>query len=110
MGYAVDHEEMEEGLAKSRERVVQILLCQEIYELEQRRLFRGPVWNDVALESEIPNPGDFKANFVGDTPIVVARGRDGAVHAFVNRCAHRGALVCREMRGSSMTHIWIYHQ
>jgi anthranilate 1,2-dioxygenase large subunit len=82
----------------------------EIHELEQRRLFRGPVWNYVAIESEIPNPGDFKANFVGDTPIVVARGRDGAIHAFVNRCAHRGALVCREVRGSSMTHVCIYHQ
>src|SRR5215469_15370877 len=82
----------------------------EIYELEQRRLFRGPVWSYVAIESEIPNPGDFKANFVGDTPIVVTRGRDGAIHAFVNRCAHRGALVCREMRGSSTTHVCIYHQ
>jgi anthranilate 1,2-dioxygenase large subunit len=46
---------------------------QEVYELEQRRLFRGPVWNYVVLESEIPNPGDFTANFVGDTPIVVSR-------------------------------------
>jgi phenylpropionate dioxygenase-like ring-hydroxylating dioxygenase large terminal subunit len=83
---------------------------QEVYELEQRRVFRGPVWNYVALESEIPNSGDFKANFVGDTPTVVSRGRDGAIHAFVNRCAHRGALVCREMRGNSTTHVCIYHQ
>jgi len=83
---------------------------QEVYEVEQRRLFRGPVWNYIVLESEIPNPGDFKANFVGDTPIVVSRGRDGAIHAFVNRCAHRGALVCREMRGNSTTHVCIYHQ
>jgi hypothetical protein len=31
-----------------------------IYALEQERLFRGPVWNYVALEAEVRNPGDFK--------------------------------------------------
>ena len=81
-----------------------------IYELEQHRLFRGPVWNYVALEAELPNPCDYKAAFVGDTPIVLTRGRDGELHAFVNRCAHRGAMVCRTMRGNSATHVCIYHQ
>ena len=28
-----------------------------IYALEQERLFRGPVWNYVALEAEVPKPG-----------------------------------------------------
>ena len=64
-----------------------------IYELEQEKLFRGPTWNYVALEAELPTPGDFKATFVGDTPVVVTRDKAGALHAFVNRCAHRGALV-----------------
>ena len=41
---------------------------QELYDLEQERIFRGPVWSFVALEAEIPNPGDFKSTFVGDTP------------------------------------------
>ena len=71
-----------------------------IYALEQERLFRGPVWNYVALEAEVRNPGDFKATFVGETPIVINRGKDGGLNAFVNRCAHRGALVCRELRGN----------
>ena len=81
-----------------------------IYELEQHRLFRGPVWNYVALEAELPNPCDYKTAFVGDTPIVLTRGRDRELHAFVNRCAHRGAMVCRTMRGNSATHVCIYHQ
>jgi len=81
-----------------------------IYALEQERLFRGPVWNYVALEAEVPKPGDFKATFVGETPIVINRGKDGALHAFVNRCAHRGALVCRELRGNRLSHLCIYHQ
>src|SRR5260370_8573710 len=81
-----------------------------IYALEQERLFRGPVWNYVALDAEVPKPGDFKATFVGETPIVINRGKDGALHAFVNRCAHRGALVCRELRGNRLSHLCIYHQ
>jgi len=49
-----------------------------IYEQEQAKLFRGPTWNYVALEAEIPNPGDYKSTFVGDTPVVIARVKMGA--------------------------------
>jgi anthranilate 1,2-dioxygenase large subunit len=88
----------------------QMFLDPAIYEREQERLFRGPVWNYVALDAELPHPQDFKATFVGDTPVVVTRNKDGTLHAFVNRCAHRGALVCREPRGNRATHVCVYHQ
>jgi anthranilate 1,2-dioxygenase large subunit len=65
----------------------------EIYRLEQQKIFRGDHWSFVGLEAEIPNPGDFKSTFVGDTPVVVTRGKDEAVHVVENRCAHRGATV-----------------
>ena len=35
----------------------------EIYDLEEERIFRGPTWSFVALEVELPNPGDFKSTF-----------------------------------------------
>src|ERR671930_145153 len=54
-----------------------------IYELEQEKLFRGPTWNYVALEAELSTPGDFKATFVGDTPVVVTRDKEGVLHAFI---------------------------
>jgi anthranilate 1,2-dioxygenase large subunit len=82
----------------------------ELYRREQEAIFRGPVWNYLALEAEIPNPGDFRAGWVGDTPVVVNRDRDGTVKAFVNRCAHRGALVRRELAGNAAEHVCIYHQ
>jgi anthranilate 1,2-dioxygenase large subunit len=82
----------------------------EIYQREQRRIFQGPVWNYLGLDAEIPNPGDFRATYVGDTPIVFNRSEHGAVRAFVNRCAHRGALVRRELSGNAREHICIYHQ
>jgi anthranilate 1,2-dioxygenase large subunit len=82
----------------------------EIYAREQERIFRGPVWSFLGLDGEIPNPGDFRASYIGETPIIFNRDKSGAVRAFVNRCAHRGALVRRELSGNAEQHICIYHQ
>jgi anthranilate 1,2-dioxygenase large subunit len=82
----------------------------EAYQAEQERIFRGPVWNYLALEAEIPNPGDFRAISIGDTPVIVNRARDGSLHAFVNRCAHRGSQVQRHAYGNTKVHICCYHQ
>jgi anthranilate 1,2-dioxygenase large subunit len=82
----------------------------EIYAREQRQIFEGPTWNFLALDAEIPNPGDFRATRIGETPVIVNRDGAGAVKAFVNRCAHRGALVRREASGNARNHICIYHQ
>lgn len=82
----------------------------DVYDREQERIFRGPVWNYVAIEAELPNAGDFKTSFVGDTPVIVSRAEDGSVHVFVNRCAHRGSIVRRETHGNSLEHRCVYHQ
>ena len=73
----------------------------DVFAREQEAIFRGPVWNYVALEAEIPQPRDFKTTFVGDTPIIVSRAEDGSLHALVNRCAHRGATVQRQACGNA---------
>ena len=82
----------------------------EVYRLEQERIFRGPIWSFVAMEAEIPHPNDFKSTFVGDTPVVVARDGEGLLSAWVNRCAHRGAIVCRAARGNARSFACAYHQ
>jgi len=82
----------------------------DVYQREQERIFRGPVWNYVGLEAEIPSSGDFKTSFVGDTPVVLSRADDGGVHVFVNRCAHRGATVQRHASGNTKEHRCVYHQ
>ncbi len=82
----------------------------EIYRREQQQIFRGPVWNYLGLDAEIPNPGDFRATYIGETPVVFNRDEAGVIRAFVNRCAHRGALVRRELTGNAREHICIYHQ
>jgi anthranilate 1,2-dioxygenase large subunit len=81
-----------------------------VYQREQERIFRGPVWSYLGLDAEIPNSGDFILTSIGDTPIILNRDAEGAPRAFVNRCAHRGALVCHKLRGHADTHTCIYHQ
>ncbi len=81
-----------------------------IYQREIERIFHGPTWNFVALEAQIPNPGDFRRSYVGPTPVVVARDTDGSVHVFENRCAHRGAEFCRAQHGNAREFICPYHQ
>ncbi len=76
---------------------------------EQQHVFEGPVWNYLALEAELPEPGDFKTTYVGRMPVVVTRDDDGEVYAFENRCAHRGALIVLNDMGNAKEHTCVYH-
>ncbi|HEX4183398.1 MAG TPA: anthranilate 1,2-dioxygenase large subunit AndAc [Caulobacteraceae bacterium] len=88
----------------------EIFSSQAVYDREQELIYRGPTWSFLALEAEIKAPGDYKSTFIGDTPVVVTRTEDGEVAAWVNRCAHRGAMVCRLLKGNALSHGCVYHQ
>jgi len=81
----------------------------EIYRLEQERIFRGPVWNYLCLEAELPEPGCFRTTYAGETPVIVTRSKDGGIHALVNRCAHKGAMLCLEPGGRRQAFTCVYH-
>jgi anthranilate 1,2-dioxygenase large subunit len=81
-----------------------------VYAREQERVFRGPTWNYLCLEAELPRPGDFLTTRLGETSILVNRAADGRIHAFVNRCMHRGAELRREACGNAEAHVCVYHQ
>src|SRR3954453_16246632 len=66
----------------------------EQYRVEQERIFKGSTWSYLCLAGQIPNPGDWVATTVGEVAVIVARVADGKINAFVNRCAHRGNLLC----------------
>src|SRR5438270_4154596 len=86
----------------------------EIYRAERDRVFLGPTWQYLALAEDLPQPGDYATTFLGETPVIVTRGDDGQIHAMLNRCAHRGNLVCLKRRGHSddgltcVYHAWRY--
>ncbi|WP_192813247.1 FAD-dependent oxidoreductase [Oceanibaculum indicum] len=81
-----------------------------IYGLEVEKIFKGRTWNYVGLEAEIPNPGDFTRSFVGPVPVVVSRDEEGGINVFENRCSHRAAEFCRELRGNVQEFVCPYHQ
>ena len=83
---------------------------QTIYEREVEKIFHGRTWNYVALECEVPNPGDFIRSNVGPTPVVVVRAADCSINVFENRCSHRAAEFCRELSGNTKEFVCPYHQ
>ena len=82
---------------------------QAVYREEQEKIFRGATWNYLCLEAELAEPQSFLTTFVGDMPVVVTRDAQGALHAWENRCAHRGALVVMQARGKAERFACIYH-
>ncbi len=80
-----------------------------IYALEQQKIFRGPVWHYLCLEIEVRKTGDIRTGWIGDTPIIVARAEDGLLHAMVNRCAHKGAMVCLKNGDNKKSLTCVYH-
>jgi anthranilate 1,2-dioxygenase large subunit/terephthalate 1,2-dioxygenase oxygenase component alpha subunit len=82
---------------------------QSLEQQEQERIFRGPTWNYLCLEAELPEGGSFRTTFVGETPVVVVKDDDGEIYAFENRCAHRGALLALEKSGKVENFQCVYH-
>jgi phenylpropionate dioxygenase-like ring-hydroxylating dioxygenase large terminal subunit len=79
-----------------------------IFADEMARIFhRG--WVFVGHASEIPRPGDFVTRPIGTQPALMVRGQDGEIAVFLNRCMHRGTMVCAAERGSARTFTCPYH-
>ena len=79
------------------------------YRAELRRIFEGPVWNFVCLESDVAARGEYRTTFIGEMPVIVVRDNDGEIHAFENRCAHRGALIALDDQGTAKHFQCVYH-
>ena len=82
---------------------------EDIYRRELKQVFQGEAWNFLALECEIPDAGDYKTATVGEIPVIVVRDEAGTVNAMVNRCAHRGNLVCIDEAGNTERLTCVYH-
>jgi phenylpropionate dioxygenase-like ring-hydroxylating dioxygenase large terminal subunit len=82
---------------------------EDLYREEQSKIWRGDTWNYLCLEAELAEPKSFITTFVGDMPVVVTRDAHGKLNAWENRCAHRGALVCMQPRGTAERFSCIYH-
>ncbi len=85
----------------------------EVFETEQDQIFEKS-WFCAARSGDLANPGQFKTVQVGRESVLVVRGRDGALRAFLNVCRHRGAVLCTEATGEVKRnlqcpyHAWTY--
>ncbi len=80
----------------------------DIYALELEKIwYRG--WVFVGHESEVAKPNDYVVKSIGPQPIIMTRDKQGEVHLLLNRCAHRGNLVCDAPRGNSSAFRCPYH-
>jgi phenylpropionate dioxygenase-like ring-hydroxylating dioxygenase large terminal subunit len=79
-----------------------------VFELEMERIF-SRAWLYVAHESELREAGDFVASRMARLPVLTTRDSEGSINVLVNRCGHRGAMVCQEERGNSRAFRCPYH-
>jgi p-cumate 2,3-dioxygenase alpha subunit len=79
----------------------------EIFEMEREKIF-SKCWLYLGHESELKENG-FITRTVTGRPLIFCRDSDGKLRAFLNSCPHRGAMVCRERRGSGKVFQCFYH-
>jgi len=83
----------------------------EFHELDRDAIFAA-TWQHVADEHQLGRPGDHVVTDVAGEPIIVVRGKDGALRAFYNVCRHRGGPLALKDGNADMLickyHGWTY--
>lgn len=78
------------------------------FQLEVERIFkRLPL--ALGTSAELREPGAFRTTEVAGIPVLLARGSDGEVRAFLNACTHRGAPVESRACGKTRRFTCPYH-
>ncbi|MCC4594150.1 Rieske 2Fe-2S domain-containing protein [Xanthomonas campestris pv. phormiicola] len=80
----------------------------DLFELEMKHIFEGN-WVYLAHESQIPNANDYYSTCIGRQPVVITRDKSGQLHAMINACAHRGAMLCRRKHGNKGSFTCPFH-
>lgn len=85
---------------------------QAVFNLEMDRIFHR-TWLYIGHTSEIPKAGDYRTRLMGRQPVVMMRGVDGEVRVLMNRCRHRGSVICESDSGNTKHlrcwyHGWVY--
>ena len=79
--------------------------------VEQERVFARS-WQYATRTELVAEPGSMTPAWAGTLPVLVVRGADGELRAFVNVCRHRGHLLCQaDTRRETIQcpyHAWTY--
>src|SRR5918992_3506872 len=79
-----------------------------IFDLEMERVF-GRAWLVLGHESQVKSSGDYFTTRMGREPVIVIKKENKEIGVLVNRCAHRGSMVCAEGRGNTERFVCPYH-
>jgi len=85
-----------------------IFTDEKLFDLEMTHIFEGN-WVYLAHESQIPEPNDYFTTWIGRTPVIITRSKEGELSAVVNACAHRGAMLCKKKAGNKSTFTCPFH-
>ncbi|WBO22466.1 aromatic ring-hydroxylating oxygenase subunit alpha [Sphingomonas abietis] len=80
----------------------------EFFAAEMARVIR-PSWQLVCHASDVAGAGDFHTLDYAGESVVVVRGRDGGLNAFINVCRHRGARLLDGPSGCAKRLVCPYH-
>ncbi len=98
-------DDIEHGVFRCRR---DIFTNADLFELEMKHLFERN-WVYLAHESQIPNNNDYYTTSIGSQPIVITRDKTGELHAVINACAHKGAMLCRRKHGNKGSFTCPFH-
>jgi len=98
-------EDPEHGIYRARR---DVFTDPDLFELEMKYIFEGN-WIYLAHESQLANNTDYLTMFMGRQPVIISRDRKGQLHAVLNACAHRGAMVCRRNKDNRSTWTCPFH-
>jgi phenylpropionate dioxygenase-like ring-hydroxylating dioxygenase large terminal subunit len=85
----------------------------DIFQLEQRRIFRRG-WQYAGLVEQVARSGDFFTYRTGELSLIILRDENQTLRAFVNVCRHRGSQLILQDNGHRITlqchyHAWTYN-
>ena len=80
-----------------------------VFEQEMVKVFGGQSWIYLAHESQLAEANSYLSLRMGRRPLILTRDKDGELHGVFNRCAHRGATLCRDESGVAPRFQCPYH-
>lgn len=64
--------------------------CDPDFAAADREWIFGRMWQGIGYAAQVAQPGQYCIENIAGEPVIVVRGKDGALRAFYNVCRHRG--------------------
>lgn len=80
----------------------------EIFKEELDRIWYRS-WVYVGHTSEVPKRNDYVTKSIGPTPVLLVHDRDGNIRLLLNKCPHRGNMLCAYREGNRASFTCPYH-